>query len=220
MINKKIILSILIIGTIATIAGAGTWAAFSDAGTSSGNTITAGTLNMVLKNNGGSGDDVGATWTAPTGFKPGDSFQSKLDFTNQGSIDSHHIFFYLDNPTYGGGKNNANLMDQIIITNLQETFNGATTLNQAANVASQVGNHDNVLTLKEFCDFTAGYYTIDDQSGDGIVLQNGNQNDYSLIMGVTFSPDAGNDYQGATCGFNLRCVATQNTDTGDMVKLH
>lgn len=46
MFNKKAILSILLIGTIATMAGAGTWAAFTDTGTSTANTFTAGTLDL------------------------------------------------------------------------------------------------------------------------------------------------------------------------------
>jgi len=33
MLNKKMLLSVLIIGVVATVAGAGTWAAFSDSET-------------------------------------------------------------------------------------------------------------------------------------------------------------------------------------------
>ena len=39
MLNKKILLSILMIGTIAVVAGAGTWAACTDTDTSTGNTL-------------------------------------------------------------------------------------------------------------------------------------------------------------------------------------
>jgi spore coat-associated protein N len=48
MLNKKMLLSVLIIGVVATVAGAGTWAAFSDSETSDGNTFTAGTLDLKL----------------------------------------------------------------------------------------------------------------------------------------------------------------------------
>ncbi|MDW5549314.1 TasA family protein [Methanosarcina sp.] len=48
MFSKKTLLSVLIVGVIATVAGAGTWAAFSDTETSSGNTFTAGTLDLKL----------------------------------------------------------------------------------------------------------------------------------------------------------------------------
>lgn len=52
MLNKKILLSILIIGTVAVVAGAGTWAAFSDTEKSSGNTLTAGTMDLQLSADG------------------------------------------------------------------------------------------------------------------------------------------------------------------------
>ena len=61
MLNKKMLLSVLIIGVVATVAGAGTWAAFSDSETSTGNTFTAGTLDLKL--NGADGI---------TGFSIGD----------------------------------------------------------------------------------------------------------------------------------------------------
>lgn len=46
MLNKKILLSVLMIGTIAVMAGAGTWASFTDTGKSTANTFTAGTLDL------------------------------------------------------------------------------------------------------------------------------------------------------------------------------
>ncbi len=44
MLNKKMLLSILIIGTVAVVAGAGTWAQFTAQDVSTGNTFTAGTM--------------------------------------------------------------------------------------------------------------------------------------------------------------------------------
>ncbi|HII92467.1 MAG TPA: hypothetical protein HA262_09945 [Methanosarcina sp.] len=46
MLNKKMLLSVLILGVVATAAGAGTWAFFDDSLPVAGNTITAGTLNL------------------------------------------------------------------------------------------------------------------------------------------------------------------------------
>lgn len=48
MLNKKMLLSLLVLGVVATVAGAGTWAAFSDTETSTGNTLTAGTLDLEV----------------------------------------------------------------------------------------------------------------------------------------------------------------------------
>jgi spore coat-associated protein N len=54
MFSKKTLLSMLIVGVVATVAGAGTWAAFSDTETSTGNTFTAGTLDLVVGSVGAS----------------------------------------------------------------------------------------------------------------------------------------------------------------------
>ena len=51
MFNKKILLSLLVVGTIAVVAGAGTWAEFTDLGSSTANTFTAGTLDLKLGDN-------------------------------------------------------------------------------------------------------------------------------------------------------------------------
>lgn len=48
MLNKKVILSILIIGTVATLASVGTWAYVQETVTSTGNGITVGTLHLII----------------------------------------------------------------------------------------------------------------------------------------------------------------------------
>ena len=51
--NKKIILSLSVIGVVAAIAVGGTIAYFSDTETSVGNTFTAGTIDISLDPKGG-----------------------------------------------------------------------------------------------------------------------------------------------------------------------
>ena len=48
---NKIVLSLLMIGTVMGIAGAGTWAYFSDTEQVNGNTFTAGTLDLEIHQN-------------------------------------------------------------------------------------------------------------------------------------------------------------------------
>lgn len=52
MVNKKIILSILIIGCIATVAGAGTWAYFDDTQSVYTNTVNTGTVDLIPGSSG------------------------------------------------------------------------------------------------------------------------------------------------------------------------
>ena len=63
------------------------------------------------------------------------------------------------------------------------------------------------------------FYTEDDVSGDGITLAAGDHKDYALTMALQFDPTASNDYQGATCSFDLSARADQNSPAANMVGL-
>lgn len=214
-----VLAAILVIGLV----GAGTFAYFSDSAQSTGNSFTSGTLDMELQGGTQNGDSVIGTWVSPANWAPGQSVSAALEFNNKGTINSNHVYFMfssLHNDATGDG---SNMMNAIIVTNLQERFNGVTTSNQAATIDSQVGNHDGILTLAEFLGFANGwygYYTYDDKSGDGVVLAANNQWDYDLILGFTFDAGAGNNYQGDSCSFSLTANATQNSPTEGLVCLH
>lgn len=87
--NKKILISLSIIGAIAAIVIGGTIAYFSDVETSTGNIFSAATLNLKV------GDYDPTTW----GFeiqdiKPGDNGSQEVLLQNTGSIDGYlHITF-------------------------------------------------------------------------------------------------------------------------------
>ena len=82
MLNKKMLLSLLVIGVVSVSAGAGTWAYFSDTETSTDNTFTAGTLDLELD-----GAD-GITGFGITDVAPGDSGEAtSIVVSNAGSID-------------------------------------------------------------------------------------------------------------------------------------
>lgn len=80
MVNKKILLSLLVLTTVATVAASGTWAYFSDTKDSTGNTITASTLTL--------GSVGAATWTYTTAgqLAPGDTATGSIELTNTGSM--------------------------------------------------------------------------------------------------------------------------------------
>ena len=87
--NKKILISLSIIGVVAAIAIGGTIAYFSDTETSTGNTFTAGTLNLKV------GDNDPTGWNFQIGdIKPGDSGFQEVILQNTGSLDGYlHITF-------------------------------------------------------------------------------------------------------------------------------
>jgi spore coat-associated protein N len=70
MFNKKIILSILILGTVASMAGAGTFAWFTDSASSNGNSFTAGTLFLnALSAPVVTGNDISGVYPGATGIE-------------------------------------------------------------------------------------------------------------------------------------------------------
>jgi spore coat-associated protein N len=89
LVNKKIILSVLIIGCLATVAGAGTWAYFDDTKTSNNNAIETGTLKLSVD-----GSDASSTTFDTfsfTNLAPGDKDDNAKTFTvkNTGSLNGH-----------------------------------------------------------------------------------------------------------------------------------
>lgn len=75
--NKKILLSILVIGLVASLAGVGLYAIFTDTETGTG-TFTAGTLDISVPS---------ASWS--TGFdnmKPGDTVTLTITVRNDGTL--------------------------------------------------------------------------------------------------------------------------------------
>ncbi len=222
---RKVLLAAMALALVAALVGAGTYAYFTDTQYSTLNVFTAGTLDLQLRGGTQNGDDVIGTWTSPAGWKPGDIVSGTLECNNKGSVDAKHIYFYFQNLSHDGKGDGSNLMNAIIVKTLKERFNAVTTGNQASTIEEQLhsmggANGDGILTLAEFAGWAAGYYTIDDQSGDGIVIAGGNQWDYDLIIEFEFDPNAGDLYQGDTCQFDLKLVATQNSPTDGMIKLH
>jgi len=67
--ERSILVSVLVIGVAAAMAGAGTIAYFNDTETSQGNTFTAGTLDLKVDDN----DDPYVAHCELTNLKPGDS---------------------------------------------------------------------------------------------------------------------------------------------------
>jgi len=79
--RTKILRTLLLLGLVACIAGAGVFSAFSSQTDNPGNVVTAGTV--VLADN-----DAGASLYSITAAKPGDSKASCIKVTYTGSLDS------------------------------------------------------------------------------------------------------------------------------------
>lgn len=128
MFNKKVLLSLLVIGVVAATAGAGTWAAFSDVETSTDNTFTAGTLDLKVE-----GADA-ITSVSIENVCPGDSEETEVDVQNYGTISGDLTLNITDVVNDGGvyteaegTDNTGDLGDNLIIViehDSEEKFNG------------------------------------------------------------------------------------------------
>lgn len=86
--NTKILASVMVIALVGAVAGAGTFAYFSDTETSTGNMFTSGTLNLKLSNDGETYlNGVTTTWESPDNWAPGQEFDERLELKNTGNVD-------------------------------------------------------------------------------------------------------------------------------------
>lgn len=83
--NQRILISLIVIGTIAAIVIGGTVAFFSDTETSTGNTFSAGTLNLTVNDK----DGENVVLFNLSNLKPGDQPKGSYKIRNVGSINGY-----------------------------------------------------------------------------------------------------------------------------------
>lgn len=80
--RTKILRTLVVLGVLACIAGAGVFSAFSSQTDNPGNVVTAGSVTLA-------DNDAGSALYALTAAKPGDSQQSCVKVTYTGTLDSN-----------------------------------------------------------------------------------------------------------------------------------
>jgi len=95
---KKITFMVVEILLVIGLVGAGTWAVFSDTESSTGNTFTAGTIDIALDGENNDGAAYGTTYFNVTNMAPGDTETAYIEIDNTGTLD---LLFrvYLDTDT-------------------------------------------------------------------------------------------------------------------------
>lgn len=234
---KKILVSLSIIGVVATIAIGGTIAYFSDTETSTGNTLTAGVLDMKIRDQDESyRDGVVATWTA-TDVKPGNEYKFLVPFVQltktYGSIDADHLEIACD---YSVKEENPCLeSDTDCLTN-EHPDKMAQEMLITRCVYKEDAKCVDCLTGKRFDGYdsmngvcvgsvleTRADWQIEDQNGDGKIsfydLKNDKLDNLPPVTNlmtpqfetsVKFDEDAGNDFQGDI--FDLTMIFRLNQD--------
>lgn len=218
---KTILTAILSLALVSMLAGAGTLAYFSDTETSSGNTLTTGTMDLYMTD---SGPIINAEWTL-TDMLPGASWESgELNLWNTGNIEADQVQITFStvctDPGSDAGSNEES--DPVI---------GAEGMDEYLQVTSM--SYENTDTIDfVWIDITADpifqwddFYVTDSNGNDyidladlnGVTLDdlpappaNGAEN-YEFRLEVRFHEDAPNDYQGDEC--ELIITFTLNQDS-------
>jgi len=226
--DKKILESIVIIGVLALALGAGTYAYFSDIGTSSDNTFSSGMMDLRLNGS----HNITATWSSPTNWSPGKNITAEIILTNAGNVYAETLYFdFKDLVTTDGGTDGSNLATKIYVTDW-DFKKDDTWINGPGDFYMYLfdvdGNNDGHCSLQELT--VAPNYTpymwacpiedltlIDDKDssnsityGDIVRTPEGAPETSGVIdawsgirMTFEFASDAGNDYQGDTASFDL-----------------
>jgi predicted ribosomally synthesized peptide with SipW-like signal peptide len=205
---KKTLTMVIAAALLIGLVGAGYAAYFSDVGTASANTFTSGTLDMKMSNDTSYLDNVTATWVSPTNWAPGETVDGTLSFTNVGSVGVSHVWWKYDNVSC----TTDDLLSQIEIVELYETFNGQQGNDQVNNIVG-IGDGQAPVTLRELVDYSGGsymFYSDDYVKNDGEVLGANDQEDFQFYWKLEFMGSAGNTYQGDTCSFDIGARADQN----------
>lgn len=218
---KKILMSVLVIALVAVAVAGATGAYFSDTEESTGNTFTAGTLEMEIKDNNEGWNDgapVTASWQSPSGWAPGETFTTGvIKLRNVGSIPINYLLTTYHNYSSTGG----DLADVIEVVGYHENIPGygwIDSMQSPQDLWSMVGDNTAPLTLKELIvAWWSGDTTwIDYCTGDGYdVVPAGTPaipvgGTYEIYLVLEFMATAGNDYQGASCSFDIEFEGVQD----------
>jgi len=210
--DKKILVSMMVIGLVATLAGAGLHAYFWDTGTSTGNTFSAGTLDLKLSDSDeGWADGVTATWSSPSNWAPGEEVVAWLNMSNSGSIGVKLVSVHGEN--LGG----TGLADVVLLTMINYTEGGqdlyGNLIGYYATTAGMDADGDGNVTLSEFISWSQTYSMVfwkGNWGGTEDYLKPNSANEEMLVLGFTFAPWAGNYFQGRTASFDLVVRAYQS----------
>lgn len=236
--NKGAILaSMAIIALASVLVGAGTMAYFNKTVQATGNTFTAGNLDIKLSVDGGStwvSGPIDGFWDSPTNWAPGETFTRRLYFRNDGNVRVQVVL--LDFKSYVSIAGPYSFWDVIEVDYFNEFMSG---FNFASLVDTWLGNSDGTLTLHELivnpslsghvgnCDLifedvasmpaivacpdptcTAVHKTM----LGGTYLAPGQVG--WIELGFKFSSTAGIAYQNAQCSFDLQMSFIQGPHSG------
>jgi predicted ribosomally synthesized peptide with SipW-like signal peptide len=208
--KRSILMSLLVIGAVAAVIGGATIAYFSSTETVSVSS-DAGTVDLQVSKNGGTdwwnGDTM--TWSTPASWAPGDTATLVVDVRNVGSSGARMLRVGGDNLSGTGG-----LVDVINITQFDATEYGyGDYMGIPISYWEGIfGDGSAPLTLREFVESAYSGAFWEGAHPPTTDYLDPNPSDVKRFkLTFEFDPDAGNEYQGKTAGFDLKVTITDDT---------
>lgn len=234
--NYTILASIFAMALVATSVSLGTMAYFNEPVQATGNTFTAGYLDIKLSATGTDGwvsGPIAGYWSTPDDWAPGETYTRRLYFRNDGNVRVQVVL--LDFKNYASTAGPSNFWDVIEVVSVKEHYEGSGTnyvpgymddwlgdgdapltlheLMATPNVAGSVGDCDAIL----FADFM-GACTADGCTATNIALMGGGYLVPGQVgwleLGFKFSSTADSAYENAECSFDLQMSFIQGPDSG------
>ncbi len=199
--NRNIALSALSVLTTFALIGGATFAFFSDVGTSTGNTFSAGTLDLKLTDDNESAvDNVSTTWVGSNLAPGGPGVTATLNFQNTGTVPGDHVHFKAANTLTDAASAETpvavgNMMQALQITAM--SYDGGDIL-----LSLPDGNGNGIRDLDD----------LSMVAGDGMSLgslSNLSAN-HALVMTVVLHSSVDNTYQGDSVGTVFTATLHQN----------
>lgn len=219
---KKVLFSLLLIGMVAAVSGAGTLAYFSDTEMSSDNTFTSGEIDLKLSNdNNNYYNGVTYTWETPSNWAPGETYTDTIYLKNAGNTDG--MLLLID---FQKGDN----WDQDFAKMIDVEVGGTGWFNNNWYSASAWGGNGSLVATTDI-DWSEEdtkwdliiFENYEDMTGDGLTpddIYNGTLlapgESHGFGMRFTFNESAMNDLQNSETELDVEFALLQHT--GDLVR--
>jgi predicted ribosomally synthesized peptide with SipW-like signal peptide len=217
---KKILIGVMSLVVVLGLVGGGAFAVFSDTETSTGNTFTAGTLDLVLSNDGTNfyNGETG-TWSSPANWAPGDEVKKPIYLQLvDSSVPAEAIYACWNNLINPDG-----MAQYIQVTWLSDSTDIGTN-NIGPFVTAYDANSDGTLSLYELVNGLSFYNSLntpdpnqarfyadegETYAHDILPYPYAGGPAFEIMLGYKFMDSAPDSLQGKTCSFSLTFTAVQ-----------
>lgn len=203
--NTRILTSVLTIIAVVAAVSAMTWAFFSDAGTSTGNIFTAGTLDLQLDDDNETFSNSVSDSVMGPNMSPGSSVTDFISLHNAGSIDIAEVEFGATRTAHDG---DSDLLENVLNLTVKTGSNNTCStsmVDHTTAINNQIGGgagHPK-LTLAEL--IAADYDSL-----PGLTVSPSAGDTYYLCLTVEMDSLAGNAYQGDSVTVSFDFTANQD----------